>query len=72
MHLSITCCIISIPSDFKTKKMCIKAAEDYPGTLEVLPDHVKTQEIRYKVVKGDSSSLQVVPDWFITKDWIDM
>ena len=52
--------------------MCIKAAEDYPGTLEVLPDHVKTQEIRYKVVKGDSSSLQVVPDWFITKDWIDM
>ena len=72
MHLSITCCIISIPSDFKTEKMCIKAAEDYPGTLEVLPDHVKTQEIRYKVVKGDSSSLQVVPDWFITKDWIDM
>ena len=72
MHLSIKCCIISILSDVKTEKMCIKAAEDYPDTLEVLPDHVKTQEIRYKVVKGDSSSLQVVPDWFITKDWIDL
>ena len=26
-----------------TKEMCIKVVEDYPGTVEFVPDHLKIQ-----------------------------
>ena len=52
--------------------MCIKAVEVDPSSLQLVPDHLKMQDMCNEAVRDDSSSLQFVPDWFITQQQIDL
>ena len=61
--------------------MCKKAVEDDPGTLNFVPDHLKTQQICEKAVEDDPDivefeedpwSLLHVPDWFVMQEQVKL
>ena len=66
---------IHVLDHFKTKRMCERAIEDEPETLEFVPDHFKAQEMCDKAVEEDPCALEFVPDWFVklqqVKIWHD-
>ena len=47
---------------FKTKRVCEKAVEDEPETLEYVPDHLKTEDISKDAVRREPYPLGHVPD----------
>ena len=55
----------------KTKKMCEKAVENKPETLEFVPEHLKTQEICKEAIYMRPWPL-LLPDWFVTQQQIDV
>ena len=55
------------PDCFKTKRMCERAVEDEPNTLEYVPDHPKTEEMRKEAVCREPFTLIHVPDHLKTQ-----
>ena len=45
---------------------------EYPSGLELVPDHLKMQEMCDKAVRDDPSYLVCVPDWFVRQQEINM
>ena len=51
--------------------MCEKAVKDDPYDLELLPDHLKTQEMCERAVEKTPWCLEYVPDQFKTQEMCD-
>ena len=51
--------------------MCERAVEKYPGTLEFVPSHLKTQEMFERAVEKYPLYLSDVSDHFKTQDMCD-
>ena len=47
--------------------MCERALGKNSGSLESVPDHLKTQQMCNSAVSEDPYYLQFVPDWFVTQ-----
>ena len=51
--------------------MCIKEVDNYPHTLEFVPESYKTQKICDKVVNTYPSTMKFVPECFMTQKMCD-
>ena len=50
------------PDHFKRHRMCNKAVEDEPETLEYAPNYFKAQELCERAIENEPYSLKFVPE----------
>ena len=48
--------------------MCVKAVEDEPETIEYVPKHLKTEEIRKEAVRKETYAMRRVPGHLKTQE----
>ena len=59
-----------MPDHFKTQRMCERAFEESPHSLEFVPDHLK-KKICERAVEKHPYNLKIVPDHLKTQEMCD-
>ena len=60
--------LYAVPDCIKTKRICERAVEYDPETLEYMSDHLKKEEIWKEAVRREPYALMCVPDCFKTEE----
>ena len=60
-----------VPECYKTQKMCDKAVDTYPSTLEFVPECFMIQEMCDKAVVSCFVIFDSNPDWYKTQEMCD-